>query len=308
MKWTQKMAKVQRLGLFGFAAAAAIFTIGIEAQAGDPATLIQDKLTSQIKLTKPTADHTDIVTAGDVVLLHKDGLMMCSSDSSYAFSNTYNNGVLQANYKNRAKDAVKSFGFGKIPVFGSGTSATDAAKNGCTSRKFVAGEKFWVTGFTVQKDGILASTFSDAYNNVRYYGEIKFQFPKGTVPPVDDFVKTVSEVMTVAPADDKGGQSDQAGQGGQGGQGGQNNQGSQPAQAAAAPAAPAAPTAPMAAIPPPPPPADAPPPTIAMGQTKDQVTAAFGQPTRVAKLGAKEIYYYKDMKVTFTSGKVSNVE
>jgi outer membrane protein assembly factor BamE (lipoprotein component of BamABCDE complex) len=64
----------------------------------------------------------------------------------------------------------------------------------------------------------------------------------------------------------------------------------------------------MAAIAPPPPPADAPPPTIAIGQTKDQVTAAFGQPTKAAKVGAKEIYYYKDMKVTFTNGKVSNVE
>jgi hypothetical protein len=300
MKWMSNMAKLQTLSYLSIAAMAAIFTIGIEAQAGDPATMIQDKLGSQIKLTKSTADHTDIVTAGDTVLLHKDGLMMCSSDSSYAFSNTYNNGVLQANYKNRAKDAARAFGLGKIPVFGSGTSATDAARNGCASRMFVAGEKFWVTGIAVQKDGILVSTFSDAYNNVRYYGEIKFQFPKGPVPPVDDFVKTVSEVMTVAPADDKSGQSDQAGQGGQG------NQGGPPAQAAAA--APVAPPAPLAAIPPPPPPTDAPPPTIAIGQTKDQVTAAFGQPTRVAKLGAKEIYYYKDMKVTFTSGKVSNVE
>lgn len=285
-------------------AMASILTSGAIAQAGDPATLIQDKLTSQIKLTKSTADHTDIVTAGDVVLLHKDGLMMCSSDSSYAFSNTYSNGALSANYKNRAKDAAKAFGLGKIPVFGSGTSATDAAKNGCTSRKFVAGEKFWVTGISVLKDGILVSAFSDAYNNTRYYGEIKFSFPKVSVPPVDDFVKTVSEVITVAPADDKGDKSDQAAQGGQDAQ---PAQGSQPAQATA-PAAPAAPSAPMAAIPPPPPPADAPPPTIAIGQTKDQVTAAFGQPTRVAKLGAKEIYYYKDMKVTFTSGKVSNVE
>jgi hypothetical protein len=303
MEWTWIMAKVQIRCALLFIAMASVLTSGAVAQTGDPATLIQDKLTSQIKLTKPTADHTDIVTAGDIVLLHKDGLMMCSSDSSYAFSNTYSNGALSANYKNRAKDAAKAFGFGKIPVFGSGTSATDAAKNGCTSRKFVAGEKFWVTGIAAQKDGILVSTFSDAYNNVRYYGEIKFAFPKSSVPPVDDFVKTVSEIMTVAPADDKGGQSDQAGQAGQGGQGGQ------PAQAAAtAPAAPPASTAPMAAIPPPPPPADAPPPTIAIGQTKDQVTAAFGQPTRVAKLGSKEIYYYKDMKVTFTSGKVSNVE
>jgi ATP:corrinoid adenosyltransferase len=64
----------------------------------------------------------------------------------------------------------------------------------------------------------------------------------------------------------------------------------------------------MPVIAPPPPPADAPPPTIALGQTKNQVTAAFGQPTREAKLGAKEIFYYKDMKVTFTNGKVSNVD
>jgi len=64
----------------------------------------------------------------------------------------------------------------------------------------------------------------------------------------------------------------------------------------------------MPVIAPPPPPSDAPPPTIALGQTKDQVTAAFGQPLREANLGAKEIFYYKDMKVTFTNGKVSDVQ
>ena len=62
------------------------------------------------------------------------------------------------------------------------------------------------------KDGIVMSTFSDPYNDVRYYGELKFPFPKGPVPPVDDFVKTVSEVITVQPADDKdkGDKNDQA--------------------------------------------------------------------------------------------------
>jgi hypothetical protein len=298
------MVLAKRLGAGGFIALAAAFSVGLAAQAGDPATLIQQKLVTQIKVTKSTADRSDIVTSGDVVLLHKDGLMMCSSTSSYAFSNTYSSGVLAANYKNRVKDAVKSFGFGHIPVFGGGTSATDAANNGCPSRKFVAGEKFWITGVTPQKDGILISTFSDPYpdasgNQVRYYGEIKFPFVKGAVPPVDDFVKTVAEVITVAPADDKGDQ------GGQSGQGGQNDQGSQPAQAAAAPAPP---PAPMPDIAPPPPPADTPPPEIKLGQTKDQVIAAFGQPTRMAKVGVKEILYYKDMKVTLTSGKVSNVE
>jgi hypothetical protein len=72
--------------------------------------------------------------------------------------------------------------------------------------------------------------------------------------------------------------------------------------------APEAPSAPMPAIAPPPPPPDTPPSTIALGQTMDQVTTGFGQPLKVAKLGATVIFYYKDMKVTFTNGKVSNVE
>lgn len=66
--------------------------------------------------------------------------------------------------------------------------------------------------------------------------------------------------------------------------------------------------APLPDIAPPPPPPDVPPPTIALGQTMDQVTAGFGQPVRVAKLGVKTIFYYRDMKVTFSNGKVSNVE
>jgi hypothetical protein len=293
MKGKKHMAQVQRLGALGFAVVAAFLCSGLAAQAGDPATLIQQKLVSQINLTKATADHSDIVTAGDVVVLHKDGLMMCSSVSSYAFSNTYSNGSLVANYNNRAKDAVKSytkaFGLGKLGL-GGGASASDSANNACASRKFVSGEKFWVTGITAQKDGILVSTFSDPYDDVRYYGEIKFPFAKGSVPPVDDFVKTVSEVFTVQPAE------------GQGDQGNQGDQGGQPAPAVSTD------QSPMTDIAPPPPPSDAPPPTIALGQTKDQVIAGFGQPMRIAKLGVKEIFYYKDMKVTFTNGKVSNVE
>ncbi len=60
--------------------------------------------------------------------------------------------------------------------------------------------------------------------------------------------------------------------------------------------------------PPPPPPAPA--PTISMGQTKAQVTAAFGEPQRKAAAGPKEIFIYTDlkMKVTFTNGKVSGIE
>jgi hypothetical protein len=47
-----------------------------------------------------------------------------------------------------------------------------------------------------------------------------------------------------------------------------------------------------------------------MGQTKDQVTADFGEPQRKAAVGPKEIFFYTDlkMKVTFTNGKVSGVD
>ena len=50
------------------------------------------------------------------------------------------------------------------------------------------------------------------------------------------------------------------------------------------------------------------PTTIALGQTIEQVTTALGPPLTVIDLGSKKIYKYKDMKVTFTDGKVSDAE
>ncbi|MGA7156083.1 MAG: hypothetical protein WBY53_04515 [Acidobacteriaceae bacterium] len=300
------MGHVRPFRVLVVAALTSAVCLGALAQ-GDPGTLDQEKLVSQIKLTKATDDRSDIVTSGDIVLLNKDGLMMCSSNSSYAFSNTYSNGVLAANYNNRAKDAAKSFFKSHLP-FGGGGSVADAANNGCSTRKFVAGEKFWITHVDLIKDGILVTTFSDPYpdasgNQVRYYGQIKFPFPDGHVPAPDAFMKTVSEVFTVQPADDSNNSN------GGNNNGGSNNGGDQGNAQPAPTAAPAPPPAPMAAIPPPPPPADTPPPTIALGQTELQVTTAFGQPTREVKLGTtKKIFYYKDMKVTFVHGKVTDVE
>jgi hypothetical protein len=52
----------------------------------------------------------------------------------------------------------------------------------------------------------------------------------------------------------------------------------------------------------------APPKTIALGQSIDDVTAALGQPKSVIDLGTKKIYVYPDMKITFKAGKVADVE
>ena len=47
---------------------------------------------------------------------------------------------------------------------------------------------------------------------------------------------------------------------------------------------------------------------ISVGQTINEVRAVMGNPTRIAKAGAKVIYVYPDMKITFINGKVSDVE
>ena len=45
-----------------------------------------------------------------------------------------------------------------------------------------------------------------------------------------------------------------------------------------------------------------------MGQTTDQVVASLGQPQKVVNLGSKQIYVYKDLKITFLNGKVADVQ
>ena len=60
-------------------------------------------------------------------------------------------------------------------------------------------------------------------------------------------------------------------------------------------------------------PADIPPPAaqpaeISVGQTEDQVKSALGNPNDIVNLGSKKIYVYKDMKITFKDGKVTDVQ
>lgn len=47
---------------------------------------------------------------------------------------------------------------------------------------------------------------------------------------------------------------------------------------------------------------------IEKGQTPDQVKASLGQPDKIVNLGSKQIWVYKDLKVTFLNGKVSDVQ
>lgn len=52
----------------------------------------------------------------------------------------------------------------------------------------------------------------------------------------------------------------------------------------------------------------APPAQISAGQSIDEVTGILGPPKNIVDLGAKKIYVYKDMKITFKGGKVTDVQ
>jgi hypothetical protein len=221
---------------------------------------ILNRISSQFTRTKFTADHSDVVAAGSVLVLHKDGLLMCSIDAKAPPTNTYKNGTI-------------SMGFGANMAWGMALGAANQQIASTPQRKFVAGEKFWVTDYLVKDDGVYFVFYSDPYDNVRYYTQLKFPFPRGRFPPADDMMKTIAEVLTVdTPAPD-----------------------TSPPETAAPPSQPADQPA-------------APPKTIAVGQTIDQVVAILGQPQKIVNLGPKVMYYYPDMKVIFVNGKVADVQ
>jgi len=56
-------------------------------------------------------------------------------------------------------------------------------------------------------------------------------------------------------------------------------------------------------------PATATPVTLTLGLTIDQITGMLGKPIRVFEGdNSKTVYFYKDMKITFTAGKVTDIE
>jgi hypothetical protein len=280
---------------------------------GQAATLEQD-LESEYKLTTPTADNTDLVITGSIVVLQKKGFSAGSVTSKVATQNTYKDGQIKAG----AAAAVRRFGGipGISSIPGVGTAAGTAAGAAGGSRDFVNGEKLYVTKITIDRgrDGIIFDLISDAYGDAgRYKGSLKFQFPKGSLVSVDKAQADamIGQVFKIQPPEDTNANAQQPAANAAGQQAGAAPAGQQAQAPAQAPAPQPAADAPPPPIAPPPPPADQPPPppqSISLGQTKDQVVGIFGQPQRTAKVGNKEIYFYKDLKVTFVAGKVSDVQ
>jgi hypothetical protein len=247
---------------------------------------IEKKLVDEYALTQATADQTDIVTAGAILVLKKGNIVMGPASQATIYQSTYKDGKINANLAGKMSNGLSRFS--RLP----GASAPQAP----ATRTFVPGEKMWVTKIECREDGVVFDLFTDAYADVRYRAALKFAFDKhGVMPAADQMSAMVGEVFKVQPSDDKAGPTQQA---------------AAAPQAAAPP--PASPDPALAPIAPPPPPPDAPaapPKELKIGQTKDEVIANFGQPEKVVKLGTKEILYYKDLgKVTFVNGKVTDVQ
>jgi hypothetical protein len=264
------------------------------------AAAIQQKLRSEYQLTKVTDDQTDIVTAGAVMILQKDKVMMSAGSGC---SNIYKDGKISATGGCKVSNKLKAFHITQDDA--------DATRN------FVTGEKFWLTKIEIKdsgKDhGIVLGFFSDVIDDDRFKGTVLI--PLGaSMPTPEEAVKLVAEVISPAPADD----ANQAAQappeqpaprmprrGGPMTMAPRHNAAfAAPAPAYAAPAPPPAAPTPLDI----PAPAAADPTVVAEGQSIDQVVASMGQPLRKAKIGTKDMYYYKDLKVVFVDGKVTDVQ
>ncbi len=168
-----------------------------------------------------------------------------------------------------------------------------------TTQFFQVGNKVYPSKILVNadKDQVVMSIVAcDSCNNTSpttfYKADVVFQFGKGALatlgaPQVED---AIAGLLAIDEGGDQGG-GQQAGNGNGNGNDQGNNQGNNQGGGQAQQQAP------------PPEPAQ-----IEKGQTPDQVKAAIGVPDKIVNLGTKQIYVYKDIKVTFVNGKVSDVQ
>jgi hypothetical protein len=153
---------------------------------------MDDQLTTAYPLTTPTADNTDIVTQGVVLILQKKGLVMGDATSSVPYQNYYKDGQIKAGAAGT---------FSKISHFGGLIPGVPAVPGNAVSntatRTFVNGEKVYVTAIQVKGNNVTFSVISDAYNNVRYKGTLSMDVPKASMSEVAKVQKSIDEVFKI---------------------------------------------------------------------------------------------------------------
>ena len=251
---------------------------------------LADQLSAQYNLVKMGEDSNGaaVIEAGTILSIKKGGILSVPyGDQSGGMATKYQDGAVHSPNALGMKARGSLLGhFGKTQ----------------TTQFFQVGNKVYPSKIQVNmdKDQVVMGIIScDSCNNITpttfYKADVVFQFAKGglakmSAPQVEDAIAGLLAI------DDSQGGGDQGGgqQGGndQGGNG--NDQGNNQGGGGGGQAQQQAP---------PPEPAQ-----IEKGQTPDQVKAAIGVPDKIINLGTKQIYVYKDIKVTFVNGKVSDVQ
>jgi len=270
----------------------ALILVGITPRSLLAQVPLEDQLKAQYTMVKMGSDTsgTAVVDQGTILVVKKGGILSVPYSDQNIVPTKYENGAVHS----PNSVMMKGIGFG-MKRFGKEQ----------TTRLMQSGEKVYPSKIVVNlpKDqvdmGIIAC---DSCNNTSpttfYKADVIFQFPKGTLATtspsqVEDTISALLNIDDSAGSDQDGGQQGGGQQGGGGndqqannqGGGGGGGQGQQQQQG------------------PPPEPQQ-----IEKGQTPDQVKASIGTPDKIVNLGAKQIYVYKDIKVTFVNGKVSDVQ
>ena len=251
----------------------------VRAQGSDS---LESQLATKYKLVKLGTDSSglSVLDAGTVLVTKKGGILSVASGNAVVIPTTVKDGQVHT-ANNTAMQGVNKLLKWKAPADPTGAASTD-------TKFLTVGEKVYVSKIDIsRKDSkvTLSIMECDTCNSVQdpsmRKAQVAFVFPKDYLAGADggqisDVINQILEVDT----GDSGGQEQQQAQ----------DQGQAPQQAAA-PAQPAAP-----------------PPTIQMGQSPDEVKGMLGQPDKIVDLGPKQIYVYKDLKVTFVKGKVTDVQ
>jgi hypothetical protein len=234
-----------------------------------PTASLSDEITAQYKLTRLGADSSGVaVTDPGTVLMVQKGGIL-------AFPQT-DLGVLPTKYENGAIHSPNVM--------------AGLFKQNVPTRFLTAGERVYVTklDINVKSEKISFSIVEcDSCNGVTtpafYKAAVSFQFAKGYLETANptDVEATISQVLNIDSDPSQGGGDAQGGQG----QGGQQQAAAAPAQEQPAPQV-----------------------NITVGQTLEQVKAQLGDPQKTVNLGTKQILIYKDLKITFIKGKVTDVE
>jgi hypothetical protein len=250
-----------------------------------PTISLEDQLKAQYTLVKMGADSggAAVVEQGTILVIKKGGILGVPYSDQSILSTKYEGGTVHS--PNPLASKAIGFGLGKL------------GRPAPTTQFFQANTKVYPAKIAVNlpKDQVVIGIIDcDSCNNVSpttfFKADVVFQFPKGTLAntspsQVED---TIAGLLALDDsAQDQGNNGQQGGNGNTNDQQG-NNQGGGGGQAQQQP-----PQQPQ---------------QIEKGQTPDQVVAAIGQPDKIVNLGAKQIYVYKDIKVTFINGKVADVQ